>query len=172
MTGGVRTSRAILLTGMSGTGKSSALAELARRGHRTVDTDYGGWITDGPDGEPVWDAARMGAFLDDAREQPAGHPAKALYVAGTVVNQGVFYPRFDAVVLMSAPLDVILARVATRTNNPYGNSAAERDRIAADLAAYEPLLRRTCTVEIDTSGPLAEVVRRLEELAAPRPGEV
>lgn len=28
---------------MSGTGKSSVLAELARRGHRVIDTDYGGW---------------------------------------------------------------------------------------------------------------------------------
>jgi predicted ATPase len=29
----------ILITGMSGTGKSTLLAELGRRGHRTVDTD-------------------------------------------------------------------------------------------------------------------------------------
>ena len=33
----------VLVTGMSGTGKSTALVELARRGHRVVDTDYGGW---------------------------------------------------------------------------------------------------------------------------------
>jgi hypothetical protein len=31
---------------MSGTGKSAALAELARRGHRVVDTDYGDWTED------------------------------------------------------------------------------------------------------------------------------
>jgi hypothetical protein len=33
----------ILVTGMSGTGKSSALAELGRRGCRVVDTDDPGW---------------------------------------------------------------------------------------------------------------------------------
>jgi dephospho-CoA kinase len=33
----------ILVTGMSGTGKSSALAELGRRGYRVVDTDDPGW---------------------------------------------------------------------------------------------------------------------------------
>jgi len=33
----------VLVTGMSGTGKSSALAELARRGYRVVDTDDPGW---------------------------------------------------------------------------------------------------------------------------------
>jgi dephospho-CoA kinase len=33
----------VLVTGMSGTGKSTALEALRRRGHRTVDTDTGQW---------------------------------------------------------------------------------------------------------------------------------
>ena len=33
----------VLVTGMSGTGKSSALAELGRSGYRVVDTDDPGW---------------------------------------------------------------------------------------------------------------------------------
>lgn len=33
----------VLLTGMSGTGKSSAVAELGRRGYRVVDTGDPGW---------------------------------------------------------------------------------------------------------------------------------
>ena len=37
---------------MSGTGKSSALAELARRGFRTVDTDEPGWMVEA---ELGWD---------------------------------------------------------------------------------------------------------------------
>jgi dephospho-CoA kinase len=40
--------RRILVTGMSGTGKSSALAELERRGFRTVDTDEPGWTVEDP----------------------------------------------------------------------------------------------------------------------------
>jgi predicted ATPase len=36
----------VLITGMSGTGESTALAELARRGHRVVDTDVSGWSTE------------------------------------------------------------------------------------------------------------------------------
>jgi dephospho-CoA kinase len=42
----------ILLTGMSGVGKSTAMAELARRGFDTVDTDCGEWINV-VDGEPL-----------------------------------------------------------------------------------------------------------------------
>ena len=32
----------VLITGMSGTGKSTVIAELAARGYNAVDTDYGG----------------------------------------------------------------------------------------------------------------------------------
>ena len=42
----------ILVTGMSGTGKSSAIAELARRGYRAVDTDDPGWREYRPYVEP------------------------------------------------------------------------------------------------------------------------
>ena len=36
----------VLVTGMSGTGKSAALTELERRGHRVIDTDDPGWIVE------------------------------------------------------------------------------------------------------------------------------
>ena len=156
----------ILITGMSGTGKSAALAELARRGHRVVDTDYGDWIEDvaQPDGsvEPLWNEERIDALLE-------GHTDGALFVVGTVANQGGFYPRFDAIVLLSAPLDVILERVATRETNPYGRTHSEREKIAADLLAFEPLLRAGATVEIDTRRPLDEVVDELESIAGQTP---
>lgn len=45
----------LLVTGMSGTGKSTILEELSRRGLRTVDTDYDGWEL--PD--RTWDEPRM-----------------------------------------------------------------------------------------------------------------
>ena len=81
----------VLVTGMSGTGKTTLLGELGRRGHLTVDTDYGGW--ERPSGE--WDEERMDALL-------AEHPD--VVVSGTVSNQGRFYDRFEHVVLLSAPL--------------------------------------------------------------------
>jgi len=95
----------ILITGMSGTGKSTALRALAARGHRTVDTDTDRW----------------------SRE-------------------------------------VLLARIAARTDNPYGKSPAERAAVLDHLAHVEPLLRATATAEIDASAPVDEVVRELERL--------
>lgn len=151
----------ILVTGMSGTGKSSVLQELACRGHRTVDTDTDGWcewITD-ERGEPDW-VWREGKI----RELLAGHVAGALFVAGCKSNQGRFYPQFDAVVLLSAPATVLLERLAVRTNNTYGKSAQERALVLEHLATVEPLLRATATAEVDATQPLSVVADELERV--------
>ena len=157
----------VLITGMSGTGKSSALGALAARGHRTVDTDTDEWSrwTTLPDGSRdwIWREDAMTALLTND-----GAEAAHLFVAGCKSNQGDFYPLFDQIVLLSAPADVILARVAARTTNPYGKTAEERDAILENLAVVEPLLRATSTAEIDAAAPLEVVVRRLEAVAGGR----
>jgi dephospho-CoA kinase len=148
---------------MSGTGKSSVLAELARRGHRVVDTDYGDWIEEVSESggtERLWREKAVEALLDDH----AG--GGTLFVAGCVANQGTFYPRFDAVVLLSAPADVILERVATRETNRFGRAERERATILRDLDEVEPLLRADATAELDTRASLDEVADALERIAA------
>ena len=157
----------ILVTGMSGTGKSSALIELGRHGYRVVDTDDPGWREYREDaasadelhrGEWLWVETRMTALLDS-------DDGRSLFVQGCVKNQSKFYDRFDAVVLLSAPADVILHRVARRATNDYGKSPIERAMILDDLAQVEPLLRAGCTHELDASRPLDEVVADLIAIA-------
>ena len=147
---------------MSGAGKSAALEELGRRGHTVVDTDYGGFCDEEtlPDGrvEQRWHEDRIVALLD-------AHAEGTLFLSGTVPNQGRFYPRFDAVVLLSAPVDVMLGRTRTRATNPYGRTDAQQAAIAEDVAAVEPLLRAGATDEIDTRRPLGEVADELERIA-------
>jgi hypothetical protein len=145
---------------MSGTGKSSMLAGLARRGNKVLDTDDPGWIIGGetPGGtEPVWDLDKVGVLLDR-------HHKGRLFIAGCVANQRMLYDRFDAIVLLSAPVDVILERVADRPN-PFGSTPADRAKIASDLAAYEPMLRAGADHEIVTTAPIADVVVALERIA-------
>jgi dephospho-CoA kinase len=149
----------VLLTGMSGTGKSTALAALALRGYRVVDTDYDDWIV-GTGVERQWHEGRMDALLTE--HERSGAP---LFIAGAVRNQRVFYPRFDEIILLSAPVPVMLDRIARRDNNPFGKSTEQRDRIVADTTHVEPLLRSSATIEIDTRKPLADVVDQLAALA-------
>lgn len=153
----------VLITGMSGTGESTALAELARRGHRVIDADLSAWSIEvvSPDRsgvEQLWREDVMGALL-------ARHVTGWLFVAGCASNQGLFYDRFDAVVLLSVPREVMLQRIATRLTNPFGKGADEQRRILTDLEDVEPLLRATSTVEIVTTMPVAKVVDTLESVA-------
>ena len=140
---------------MSATGKSTALAELARRGFEVVETDVPPWSewSEGAGGY-VWREELVSELL--ARELTT-----TLYVSGAVSNQGRFYPQFDAVVLLSAPEDVLLHRLDARTSNEFGKTAEERERILNDIREVEPLLRASCTHEIDATKPVAEVVAEL-----------
>jgi len=156
------------VTGVSGTGKSAALAELARRGYRVVDTDDPGWreyreYVESSDelhrGEWLWVEERMTRLLDS-------DDGRSLFVEGCSTNQSKFYDRFNAVVLLSAPAAVILDRVARRTTNNYGKTPLERAMILDDLANVEPLLRASCTHELDVSRPLDDVVADLIAIAS------
>jgi len=138
---------------MSGVGKSTLLEEMSRRGYPVVDTDHDGWTL--PDG--TWDEPRMAALIAERSD---------VVVSGTVENQGRFYNRFDQVVLLSAPLDVLLDRVLRRSNSPYGKTAERQAEIERYLGEVEPLLRHGATVELDGRRPVAELADIVERLLA------
>ena len=142
----------ILVTGMSGVGKSTLLRELARRGHLTVDTDYDGWVLDGN-----WDEGRMTQLL---------HHESAIVVSGTVENQAQFSDRFNAVILMTAPLDVLLERVRQRSDNPYGTTKADREEIRGYVLTLQPLLRLGATHELDGLSSVSELADATERILA------
>lgn len=145
----------VLVTGMSGAGKSTVLRRLSGRGHRTLDTDYDDWtLADGR-----WDEARMSALL--ASE-------KRIVVSGTVENQGSFIDRFEHVALLSAPVEVLLERVRNRTNNPYGASQQDRDEIRRYVHEVEPLLRAHASLELDARRPVDELADEIEFLLGKR----
>ncbi len=149
----------VLLTGMSGTGKSSLLERLALRGAHVVDADTDAWSRwqPGPDGEPdwTWDEDAMAALL-------AAYPT--LVVAGCSPNQWRFYDRFDEVVLLHAPVDVLLERVRTRTGNTFGRTPEQQDKIRRDTEEVVPLLRRGATRELDATRPLDELETEVARL--------
>ena len=141
----------VLITGMSGTGKTTLLDELARRGHRAVDTDFDGWVL----ANGRWDERRMDELLANSAD---------IIVSGTVQNQGRFYDRFDHIVLPSAPVQILIDRVQVRDNNPYGRSAEQQSEIRHYAQTVEPLLRNTATVELSAERPPSELADAIELL--------
>jgi shikimate kinase len=166
----------ILLTGMSGTGKSTLIDELAARGYKAVDVDSDEWsewvevdlndpTSPGTPVEPsrdwVWRENRVQKLL-------CAEHTDVLFISGCAKNMVKFYPQFDHIVLLSAPAAVIVERLVVRTTNPYGKRPEEVARVLGLLQTVEPLLRKAAGHEIDTSAPLEQVVAKLLRLAEMR----
>ncbi len=162
----------ILVTGMSGTGKSSVIRELAARGYWAVDADspaYSEWVEvtgdTGALGSPEWGASDWMWREDRVQELLSTEDANVLFVSGCAANMGKFLPQFDHVILLSAPAEVIVERLATRTTNTYGKRPEEVARTLELMETVEPRLRRVADHEIDVSAPLNEVVAILLRIA-------
>jgi dephospho-CoA kinase len=153
---GITMSR-VLLTGMSGTGKSSVIGELRQRGFTAIDMDEPGWSVRDAEGHQLWCEERLRGLL---AVEHAGH----LFVSGCAENQVKFYPHFSHIVLMSAPADVIKERLASRMDNPYGQRPEELAEVLHHLEWVVPLLRRSATHEIETTVPLDQVVATILSL--------
>jgi GTPase SAR1 family protein len=149
----------VLLTGMSGAGKSALVHELRQRGYAAYDADDHGFSEPRENG-------RWGWRLDAVSELLATADDRLLFFAGCSEEQ-IELP-FDYRVLLTAPTIVLIGRLRTRTSNSYGRDREERAQVLADLADVEPLLRRSADLVLTTTARVPEIadllLRRIHEL--------
>ncbi|WP_053227323.1 AAA family ATPase [Solirubrobacter soli] len=146
----------VLITGMSGTGKSTLVAELRRRGYAAYDADDHGFSEPRGNGRWGWRAAAVAALLETGPE--------LLFFAGCSEEQATL--PFDYRVLLTTPTDALVARLDTRTQNTYGRTDPELTQVLADLDEIEPLLRRSADLVVATSVPVQRVADQVLEAVA------
>lgn len=144
----------VLVTGMSGVGKSSVIVALRQQGYKAVDADENGLSGFDADGHWEWNEPRIQEVL-------SAEDADVLFLSGTSIKMRRYLPQFDHVVLLSAPAEVMVERLTTRTNNPYGQRPEEVEESLHYKETVEPALRTMATIEIDTTPPLEDVVAAL-----------
>ena len=132
----------VLLTGMSGTGKSALAHELRSRGYTAYDADEDGFSEPRADGRWGWRADRVADLLVQASDGLA-------FFAGCSEEQ-VELP-FGLRVLLTAPRSVARRRLGTRTGKSYGRDRAELSQVLVDLVEVEPLLRRSADLVLCTT---------------------
>lgn len=162
----------IFITGISGVGKTTALAELQARGFAVIDLDATGicrwrerstkefveYGTDGRDSKWLagheWhcESSKLGTLLSCIRED------KYLFVSGAILTENLeeIMREFDEVFLLTARDEVIKQRITERSNNHFGRKEDEQSFI---LKQGRRLISKLGNVnKINTERPTEPVV--------------
>src|SRR6478752_5573805 len=131
---------------MSGTGKSTLVAELRARGHTALDADEDGFSEPRADGRWGWRADRVASLLAEPRNGPA-------FFAGCSEEQAEL--PFAVRVQLTAPESVLVERL--RARGGYGSDERQLAQVLADIADVEPLLRRSADLVLTTTAPAPEL---------------
>ena len=152
----------VLITGMSGTGKSTLVLELRKRGNIAYDADDDGFSEPRRDGRWGWRAEQVAELLSRSSDE-------LLFFAGCSEEQAEL--PFDYRVLLTAPEPVVIERLRTRTNHTYGKGE-QLSQVLTDFAEVEPLIRRSADLVLTTTEPPASVadalLQRIAALSPPR----
>jgi hypothetical protein len=161
---------AVLITGMSGAGKSTIAGVLARRGLVAIDSDDDPFLARSVDlaGNVVEDMS-VPDFAWLARHNWAWDPARldeliraaapaTLYVCGGAENELELADRFTRVFLLEMDEATMLTRLdAPSRDNEWGRIGDTRDYLRRRLPVVQGRLRVFGAIPIDARQPLDEV---------------
>jgi shikimate kinase len=155
----------VLITGMSGTGKSAVVGELTRRGYWAVDLDtpeWSEWVDTDPADHLTPAGGKDWVWREDrVRELLSRQDQGLLFVSGCAENMRRLFPLIDTFVLLSAPVATIMERLNARSSDAYGSTDVERQKVAELIATIGPLLRQSADHEIDSSGSISCTVDQI-----------
>jgi adenylate kinase family enzyme len=173
---------AVLITGMSGAGKSTIADVLARRGLVAIDADNDPWLARMVDsaGAPVTEEPAAPDLDWLARHSWAWNPARldqliraaapgTLYICGGAANEIELADRFTHLILLELDEPTMLERLDAPTrDNEWGRIGDTREDLRRRREEYQDRLRAHGAIVIDASQPLDQVVDAILSHTLPR----
>lgn len=129
------------ISGVSGTGKTTLMHELRRRGEEAHDTDVECIRCSKQTGKPIgYEEAKKDGYdwiypneaIQKLKSQSRG---KNIFLLGSIDNPNAVRAIADEYIWMNIPLDVLITRLDTREKD-YGKSPSERQLI---LSLYKKM---------------------------------
>lgn len=154
---------AYLITGESGTGKSSVATELSRRGYLAYDADATlAYHADRVTGKPIfeklehyaetawlWDVTKLRELLDHRED---------VFLTGGSDNQHEFYPLFAKIFVLTLDATTLTRRLQNRQPGDYGMHPEELQDILRTFAGFTRQIIEDGANPIDAKQALAIVV--------------
>ena len=161
-----------LITGVAGTGKSTLAKELRRRGYAAYDTEEGfSYYVDKATGErcvypkepsPEWYERHERVFDEKIlMNLLKKHAEEPLFIASITANQAKYYDQFDKVFLLTAPDEVIVHRLGTRTNNYFGRHPLDLQRVIGRHQQFDDELKAQGAQPVDSTQPIETVASEI-----------
>jgi hypothetical protein len=160
----------VIVTGMSGAGKSTIAVELARRGLTAIDSDcdpslcryvdFSGAVVAEPDAPDLAWLARHSWDWDPARldELILAAAPVTLYVCGGADNQLELADRFTHFILLEIDEQTMLARIDDPDrDNDWGRVGETREYLRRRLPGYQEELRAFGAIQVDATQPIDRV---------------
>jgi broad-specificity NMP kinase len=152
-----------LITGTSGTGKSTVCGTLSRKGIRTIDGDnIAAWINRETGLRPAksrptdaswvakhfweWNSAKIQALHKEAQKE-------VIILAGSADHMDVYWPLFRRVFLLELSSEETKKRVLDRETHDYGKGDGQIEAILAWKEELGDLSDRLGAVRVDATQP-------------------
>lgn len=169
----------IYITGMSGSGKSTILRELASLGYETHGVDelgYADWV-DRKTGEIIpfpedeqsvtvhdWYKKHRWVLSVDRISQlkhQVDTDDKLVFLGGIAEGEENVWQYFDKVFLLKIDEQTINERITNRTDNDFGKAPEEMTEIMSVLHVYQAKCEKLGAIVVDSTKPIKTVVENI-----------
>lgn len=162
--------KSILITGVSGSGKSSICGEFIKRGYRAYDIDdveglfemrdkRTGKVFDNYDNYDFEKVRHHDWVCDKDKLQKLIQKNRngITYYCGAASNIDEILPLFDKIFLLTASPKVLCERLSTRTSNDFGRTSEVQKWILDLQKQWEDHISEKGAISIDANRDLQEV---------------